>query len=126
MTWLALIPKGLAEWGRLVAVALFVALMSFQLGQCDGRKSERQRAEAGLQKANNRYLQMKARADEMAADQRLADTIAVNEQERTLLDAIATTPDSVPDASRIALGCARLRRQGTASADLPAACRTSR
>ena len=87
-----------------------------------GVSDERARGELALAKANQRFLQQKARADELAASQRLTDTIAVNRQEQELRDAIADTPDSAPDATRIRLGCERLRRAGRDTSRI-AACR---
>lgn len=87
-----------------------------------GVKDERDRAELALAQANQRFLEQKARADQLAADQRLADTVAVNRQEQELLNAIADTPDSAPDATRVQLGCERLRRAGRDTSGI-AACR---
>lgn len=87
-----------------------------------GVHDERARAELALEQANRRFLEQKARADQLAADRRLADTVAVNRQEKELLDAIEDTPDSAPDATRVALGCERLRRAGRDTSRI-AACR---
>ena len=76
--------------------------------------------QAEIDRANRQFLQQKARADELAANQRLTDTIAVNRQEQELRDAIAETPDSAPDHVRIRLGCERLRRAGTDTTRIPA------
>lgn len=92
----------------------------------DGVNHEHARAAAALAKANHDFLEQKARADDLAARQRLTDTIAVTQRERELRDAIASTPDTAPDAVRIRLGCERLRRAaGSAhTANLPAVCRS--
>ena len=123
MNFLGLLPASLTEWVRVVVVAFLVAAVSYPLGQCDGKRTERARWDAALQKANNDFLQQKARADALAAAQRLTDQIAVSQREKDLRDAIASTPDSAPDAVRIQLGCARLRAAGRDTADLPAVCR---
>lgn len=85
-----------------------------------GVRDENVRAELALAEANQRFLEQKARADELAANQRLTDTIAVNRQEEELLDAIADTPDEAPDAVRVRLGCARLQREGRDTSGYPA------
>lgn len=122
MVWTAFLPKGLAEWGRLAAIAF----ACFFLGQCRGEGIGERKMELALEKANADALREKGRADNLASEQRLADTVAINTQEKELLDAIASTPDSAPDAARIALGCERLRRSNPSGASLPASCRSSR
>ncbi len=57
--------------------------------------------------------QRKAReADANAALQRKVDEARISEQEKDMHDAVAKTPDTMPDAARVALGCARLRNAG--------------
>lgn len=109
-----------ARWWKLAVGAVIGALLCFPLAQCSGIKIGENRAALRLEKANSLYLQQKARADDLAAQQRLTDTIAVNQQEEELRDAIASTPDSAPDATRVRLGCERLRRAGQDTAGLPA------
>lgn len=104
-----------------VGLAVFTALiLSYNVGSCQGRRDGRQQMQSAIDRANTRALQEKARADELAANQRITDTIAVNRQEEALRNAIASTPDSQPDAVRIALGCQRLRAAGTDTARIPA------
>ena len=112
----------LSRWWKLALGIVLGAVLCFPLAQCSGVKIGEQRAALRLEKANRDYLEQKARADELAAEQRITDTIAVNEQERTLRDAIADTPDTAPDAVRVQLGCARLRAAGTDTAGI-SACR---
>lgn len=114
-----------ATWWKVGVAALAAVLLSYQVGSCNGYANGKQAMETALAKANADYLQQKARADEAAATQRLTDTIAVNRQEQELRNAIASTPDTAPDAVRIALGCQRLRAAGTSAASLPAVCRSS-
>lgn len=121
---LAFLPASLKEWARVLLVALIVFGVTYPVARCDGVRDERSAGVARLEKANRAFLEMKARADELAANQRLTDTVAVNRQEQELRNVVAQTPDSLPDASRIALGCERLRRaHGAGSAALPAVCR---
>ena len=121
-----MIPLGLIAFGKSwwkAGLGLIVgAALCFPLAQCDGRRQGRQAAALELSRANTRYLQQKAKADELAADQRITDTIAVNRQEEELRDAIAATPDERPDAVRIRLGCERLRQAGRDTSSI-AACR---
>jgi hypothetical protein len=113
-----------AKWWKFAVGAIVGALLIFPVAQCSGKKIGRQEMQLAVERANTAYLQQKARADEAAAAQRITDTIAVNRQEEALRDAIASTPDTQPDAVRIRLGCERLRRaNGGNSASLPPVCR---
>jgi hypothetical protein len=113
-------------WWKAGLGIIIGALLIFPLAQCKGEKIGQQRAALALERANRQFLEQKARADALAADRRLTDTIAVSNMEKGLRDAIATTPDTAPDAVRIRLGCERLRRApGTNPASLPAICRSS-
>ena len=118
-----LLPASLREWLRILVVALLVAGITYPLAKCNGEKAERVRQQALLEKANRQYLEQKARADTLAANQRLTDLIAVQQRERDLRDAIASTPDSAPDAVRIRLGCERLRAAGRDTSGIPACSR---
>lgn len=112
------------NWWKLVAGLILGALLCFPVAQCQGKREGERAAALRLEQANRRYLDQKARADDLASSQRLTDTIAVNRMERTLRDAIADTPDTAPDAVRVQLGCERLRQSGADSARLPAVCRS--
>lgn len=114
-----LIPASLKEWGRILLVAFLVFSVTSPLSYCNGRRDERAAGVARLEKANRLYLEQKARADALAADQRITDLVALQRNEKALRDAIAGTPDGAPDAVRIQLGCERLRRANVA---LPAVC----
>ena len=116
--------KGLAI--LLAVVAVLAALWWLRSDAYrDGVRDRDAHWKAEIDAANKAHLEQKARADQLAADQRLTDTIAVNRQEQELRDAIASTPDTAPDAVRIRLGCERLRRShGAGSAALPAVCRS--
>lgn len=118
-----LMKTGLSEkLAKLASIGILIALAGLALwwlrhdAYNDGVHAMQQRIEV----ANNKYLKEKARADELAADRRLADTLAVGKQEKELLDAVAKAPDGVPDAARIALGCARLRQAGRDTTRIPA------
>lgn len=114
----------LATWWKAAVGIVIGALLCWPLAQCRGEQIGQLRMETAIEKANVETLRQKARADELAAAQRLTDTIAVSRQEQELRNVVAQTPDSLPDAARIALGCERLRRAHSASpAALPAVCR---
>lgn len=115
-----------ANW-KALALALLSAPAIYLLGQCSGIKTGRAQMQHAVDVANTKVLQQQQRADTLAANQRLTDTIAVNHQEQELRNAIASTSDTTPDAVRIALGCERLRRaNGSHQAALPAVCRPGR
>lgn len=120
---LAEAPAILSRWWKLAAGMILGALLCWPVASCQGRKDGRLEMQAAIERANTQALQQKARADELAAERRITDVIAVNRQEQELRNAIADTPDSAPDAVRIRLGCERLRAAGTSAAALPAACR---
>lgn len=124
-----MIPLGILNfarsWWKAALGIVLGALLCWPVASCQGRKDGRAQMQLAVERANAKALEQSRRADAIAANQRLTDTIAVNQQERTLRDAIASTPDSAPDAARIALGCERLRRANRGrSADLPAVCRS--
>lgn len=107
-------------WWKVGLAVIAAVLLSYNVGSCQGRRDGRQQMQSAIDQANARALQEKARADDLAANQRITDTIAVNRQEGALRDAIASTPDTQPDPVRIALGCQRLRAAGTDTARIPA------
>ena len=112
------------RWWKLALGIVLGAVLCFPLAQCRGERIGKQKMQLAIEQANTRFLTQKARADELASQQRITDTIAVNEQEEELRDAIADTPDTAPDAVRVQLGCARLRAADRGEADLPAVCRS--
>lgn len=112
------------NWKAIVTVLLLVPAI-YLLGQCSGIKTGRAQMQHAIDVANTKALEAQHHADALAANQRLTDTIAVNHQEQELRNVVASTPDSAPDAARIALGCQRLRdAHGGRAADLPAVCRS--
>lgn len=115
-------PKGLVEWGRLLLAFVLGAALTAPLAYCKGEKAAQAQAAAARAEANVEAMKTNAAATEQAAEERLADAVTVTKQEEELIDAIQSTPDSAPDAVRVALGCQRLRAQGADPATLPAAC----
>lgn len=106
-----------------IITGLCVAAVCLPLGYCKGERAATAKWDAARSLANTKALEIDGTSKEAAAGERVADALAVERNEEELLDAIATVEDTVPDASRVALGCQRLRTQGTAEADLPAICR---
>lgn len=92
------------------------------LGYCRGYDAAKDKARAELAIANVAVQNQDKTASDAAATERVTDAIAQAKQQTELSDAVAAIPDSVPDASRVALGCARLRANGRAETSLPAAC----
>lgn len=120
---MTVIDRFLANW-RAIVLLLAGSVLLVAAAYIKGRSDGRAVVQLQLERANARYLEQRNRADALSADRRLTDAIAVNRQEQELRDAIASTPDSAPDAVRIALGCARLRANGRDTASLPTVCRT--
>jgi hypothetical protein len=106
-----------------IVTGLAVAGPCLLLGYCTGFKSASTRYEAARTLANAKAQELDAGARDHAAADRVRDALAVNHHEEDLIDAISTVPDDRPDRVRVALGCQRLRAQGSAEADLPAICR---
>lgn len=107
-------------WWKAALGFLLAAPLFFLLGQCDGKRTQRRIDDAARAEANVEALKTNAKATEAAAEQRVKDATEIAANEEELLDAIADTPDGAPDAKRVALGCARLRAQGTDTAAFPA------
>ena len=103
-----------------VAVLFFAILAVIGGGKCAYDRSIISKHD---DTANIKVLNKTTPANDHAADQRSTDAITLNAQEKELHDAVQSTPDARPSAGVTALGCARLRRQGTDSAKLPTECR---
>ncbi|MBH9536931.1 hypothetical protein [Novosphingopyxis sp. YJ-S2-01] len=99
-----------------------IAALCLPTAYCKGREDGTVKADAARAIANVKALQADAAATGLAAEERVADALRINQDEEELIDAIAEEPDTVPDPVRVRLGCERLRAQGTPAADLPAPC----
>jgi hypothetical protein len=108
-----------------IGIALLIALVWALWARGNGFKEDLQVAKADLREANAELALLRTDAElkEIAAGERQADTAAIAEAEKELIDAIQQIPDSHPDAVRVHLGCERLRRSGRAEIDLPESCR---
>ena len=108
-------------WQTLAVSALLI-LAALTLGYLKGSATARAKADAERAAANVVAITTARNADEVAAVERVDAALTIAEQKEDLTDAIASTPDTAPDAVRVALGCERLRQAGTLDADLPAPC----
>lgn len=108
-----------AVWWKFALAVLAAVLLSYQVGSCRGYAHGKLAMQAAIDRANTAALQQKARADDLAARQRLTDQRATASLERNLADAVANIPDSVPTARRLARACAQLRSQRVDTASLP-------
>lgn len=99
-----------------VLLVIAVAGLIYWQGRSDGRA----KADAARAVANVEAMKTNEAANSNAADARVADTEQVAELKEELTDAVAQVPDDVPDPVAVALGCQRLRNQGTDTTSLPA------
>jgi len=110
-------PPFLAKYGIYIGIALVVALI-LGLTYCQGQKAgksgevvKQQQREIGVQRDVGK-------ANENAAEARVADTARAAQQERELKDALNATDD--PARQRVLRGCLILRQQGRDTQDIPA------
>jgi len=108
-------------WQTLAVSALLI-LAALTLGYAKGSSAERAKADAERAAANVVAITTARNADEVAAVARVDAALTIAKQKEELTNAIASTPDTAPDALRVRLGCERLRQAGTPDADLPAIC----
>lgn len=109
-----------ASWWKLPVGMLLSAAICLPLGYCKGERAASARYDAARAVANVETVKVDGAAKEIAANERRVDDALVNEGKEKLLDAVQSAPPSVPDVARVALGCARLRAQGTDTAAIPA------
>jgi len=102
-----------------IGMALALAVCWWGWTRAAGARDEARTA-LTLAEAEIALLGTQAALVETAAEERQADTAAVEQAEEDLIDAIAKVPDTQPDAVRVRLGCERLRRAGRLDAALTA------
>jgi hypothetical protein len=100
--------------GLLLVAGLALAL--YLQGRSDGRT----KADADRAIANVEAMETDAEAQANAAEARVTDAEQVLELKEELTDAVSQIPDDVPDPVAVALGCQRLRAQGTDTTAIPA------
>jgi len=108
-------------WQTLAVSALLI-LAALTLGYAKGSSAARAKADAERATANVVATTTARNADEVAAVERVDAALTIAKQKEDLTNAIASTPDTAPDAVRVALGCERLRQAGALDAGVPAIC----
>lgn len=108
------IPPMLSPKGWL-AVAVLAAFLLFG-AYCAHRAAEGERARQAAEQA--KIEEKAASARETAADERLNDTLTIQDRQKERDDAAEALPDSVPDARELQRRCRQLRDNGIE----PAAC----
>ena len=103
-----------------IITAIVCIAICLPLGYCKGERAATARYDAARALANVETVKVDGAAKEIAANERRVDDALVNGGKEKLLDAVQSAPESAPDAARVALGCARLRAQGTDTTALPA------
>jgi hypothetical protein len=99
-----------------LSLLLAAGIALYIMGRGDGRA----KADAERAVANVEAMKTNETANANAAEDRVADAEQVLELKEELTDAVAEIPDDVPDAVAVALGCQRLRTQGTDTSAIPA------
>lgn len=110
----------ISTWWRAALGAAIVAGPCFMLGHCHGIDAEKERTKAAVAVATVEVMKVDGNAKEVAANERLSETVAIAERKEQLTDAVSSLPDSIPSVRRVALACARLHAQGTDTASIPA------
>lgn len=105
-----------------IITGLCVAALCLPLGYCQGLSAGKAKAKAAVAVATVEVMRVDGDAKEVAAIERRNDDAAIVAQKEELTDAVADLPDEMPSTRRVALACARLRAQGTATGNL-SACR---
>lgn len=119
MNPLAILAFLKANW-KAAAGLILGFILCWPVASCSGRADGRAEMRQAIDRANVAAEQAKARADALAANQRLTDTIAVSTREREMIDAVRQGPDSAPDDAARRLGCARLRAANPTAPPVPA------
>jgi uncharacterized protein (DUF1800 family) len=102
-----------------VSVAAVVIVSVWQIGLWVGARREDVRRDAADAQAVAKSEKQNSAALEAASAERRADDASAAATEKELNDAVKALPDAVPSARRIALGCARLRRNNQDVSGLP-------
>lgn len=112
---------GPASW----AVIAVCVVLILSLGWCavTAPVRERTKLDASAAAANTKAQATDLKARDLGADERVSDLKANTQLEKDLTHAVSSLPDARPSDRRVALGCQRLRNQGTRPSDLPPVCR---
>lgn len=110
----------------LAALGITLAVLSLVLGiYLKGRHDAAEKAEARRKVEVAAAIKSDARADEKSTAQLERDAERIAKDKEDLIDVVAATPDGVPDAASVELGCRVLRQSGRNVADIPACRNTS-
>lgn len=112
---------GPASWAVIAVCVLLILSLAWCAATAPVRERTKLDASAAAANAKAQATDLKAR--DLGADERLSDLKANTQLEKDLTHAVSTLPDARPSDRRVALGCQRLRNQGTRPADLPPVCR---
>lgn len=114
-TWFRTNPRNVWLIAGLVGVILLLTFVYLK-GRGDQARREKARDAIAVAAA----MKSDARANEKATAVITKAAQDRAEVERKLTDAVASAPDSVPDAVVVQYGCEQLRQAGARVADLPA------
>ena len=120
MPTLAAIRDFLTSYWTWLVAAVAACCACLVIGYAQGKSAEQSRCAAERVLASMKALETDAAASDAAAAERLSDALQIRENEEELVNAIAQVPDTAPDATRVRLGCQRLRAQGTDTSAIPA------
>lgn len=112
----ARIPRSAKVIGGIILAALVALLLAY----CNGRSDGKAAGNLANAKAETKVARKDAQASGKAADDRAAETIAINKQEEGARDAIRQAPDTRPSPAAVAHNCDRLRRAGKDLSTIPA------
>ncbi|WP_404415574.1 hypothetical protein [Brevundimonas vesicularis] len=120
LAFLRSIPRLLNPTGWLIVAIIAAFVLTGAFCSHRGAQGEKDRQAVQTQKTEAKA----SGAREIAAVERLTDTLSNNAAREELNDALKDLPDAVPSDRRVRLACVRLSRQGTPAADLPERCRS--
>lgn len=103
-------------WPAIASAALFGTLLT--LAYCNGRSAGKSGEVIGQQSRELEVQKDLGGANSNASDARVIDAVKIEQQEKELNDAIASTKS--PDRRRVLRGCIILQQQGRNPSDFPA------
>lgn len=112
----------IATWWKFALALVFVAGASYFLGQCDGRKSERNAWQAKAARFEKEAADRARKADEARRQELATQTGNIAKDREELDNATRDLPDESPSARRRARVCRELRETARRSGSPPPAC----
>lgn len=110
------------SWWKAALGALLAAPLFFLLGQCDGKKIERQDWEAKVARDKAAQAGRERAADANLERQRTRDDAAARQRREEIDHATQGIPDQAPSDRQRARACLELRRQAAAEGRPQRAC----